>query len=129
MKKVILPLVLFSLFFTKTYAQIIDIDYKEKSETLSENEEEEENPIEVLGRSFVDVFNSGKMQGTAQLLKLRIGEPNGFYVPFYFFLGASGDGFGDSELNENTAANLLNPIGGLFNGTFNGRNNLFKSES
>jgi len=120
------------LFLSVTYcglSQIIDIDYTSKGEDFAETAEGKSDPIEFLGRSYIDVFNNGKVQGTAQLLKLRIGEPDGFYVPLYFFLGASGDGLGSSVKNENTVANLLNPIGGLLNGTFNGLTNLYKSES
>jgi hypothetical protein len=128
MKKAIILIILF-LSYNIGHSQIIDVDYSNKEQSFVENEEEQENPVEVLGRSFVDIFGNGKIQGTAQLLKLRIGEPKGFYIPFYLFLGASGDGLGNSKQNENTVANLLNPIGGLLNGTFNGRNNIYKSES
>ena len=121
-------LVIIGLISTQlSFSQIIDVDYSKKGQNFIENEDEK--PVEILGRSFVDFFNNGKMQGTAQLMKINIGEKDKFYIPFYLFLGASGDGLGTPELNENTVANLLNPIGGIFNGTFNGRNNLYKSES
>lgn len=117
------------IFNSISFSQIIDIDYVKEGVNFIDTEQAKESPIEFLGRSYIDIFNNGKIQGTAQLLKLRIGEPNVFYMPLYIFLGASGDGLGSSDKNENTAANLLNPIGGLINGTFNGLINIKKSTS
>lgn len=124
-----LILIFFSAIFSLSNAQIIDVDYLTKEEVEAENAEEESEPVQVLGRGFMDVFSNGKMQGTAQLLKLRIGEPGKFSMPFYLLVGASGDGLGNTAINENTAANLLNPVGGILNGTINGQNNMFKSSS
>lgn len=128
MKKLVLLTCMLLISVSVTLAQIIDIDYYTKEEAESEREEEEE-VVDVLGQSFLDVFSNGKVQGTAQVLRINIGERSGFYIPFYLFVGASGDGFGESERNENTASNLLNPIGGVLNGSFNGITNLYKSES
>lgn len=108
------------------YSQVIDTDCSQIP-VMQDEGDDDQKKVEVLNRGSFDFFTNGKMQGTAQLLKVNIGEPSGFYIPLYLFLGASGDGFGSSELNENTAANLLNPLGGLLNGTFNGRNNLFRT--
>jgi hypothetical protein len=112
-------------------AQIIDIDYTkaQMQQSLTDTTEKEEQQVELLSRGFVDIFTNGKMQGTAQLLKINIGEPDAFYIPLFILVGASGDGLGEQEKNENTVANLLNPIGGIFNGTVNGRNNLYSSST
>ncbi len=96
MKRIIIILAL-NISYNTGYSQIIDVDYTDENQTFIKNEEGNKKPVEVLGRNFVDIFGNGKIQGTAQLLKLRIGEPKGFYVPFYFFLGASGDGLGNSK--------------------------------
>ena len=117
-----------------SFSQMIDIDYsgKPRIKTLAYGDTIKrpvEQQFEILGRGFIDFFSNGKMQGTAQLLKLNIGEPNGFYVPLYILVGSSGDGIGMQKKNENTIANLLNPIGGIINGAINGRNNLYASKS
>ncbi len=112
-------------------AQIIDIDYTyaRMAQSVIDTGETHEQQVELLSRGFVDFFSNGKMQGTAQLLKINIGEPDAFYIPLFILVGASGDGLGEQERNENAVANLLNPIGGIFNGTINGRNNLYSSNS
>ncbi len=112
-------------------AQIIDINYSNLKgvNAITDTVKKESKDIELLSRGFMDIFSNGKMQSTAQILKINIGEKDGFYFPFFLLLGASGDGLGEQELNENTIANLLNPLGGIINGSFNGKNNLLSSES
>jgi len=129
MKKILFILSTVLFFSTNSYSQMIDIDYTRQLKPQSLSSDTVERQVELLGRGFVDFFSNGKMQGTAQLLKINIGEPKGFYVPIYLLIGSSGDGLGSQKKNENTVANLLNPIGGIFNGTVNGRNNLYASKS
>jgi hypothetical protein len=134
-KQILFTLVIMFFFCLNTYSQMIDVDYS-RHKTIQKNviydtlgKDKAGDKLEVLGRSFVDLFSNGNMQGTAQILKINIGEPKGFYIPFYLLVGASGDGIGSQKKNENTVSNLLNPVGGLLNGTFNGRNNLYASKS
>lgn len=125
------------LLFNVIHGQIVEIDYtyyktelNYLNETKSLQEEKtEENKIEILGRGFLDLFSNGRMQGTAQIIKLKIGEPNAFHVPVYLLIGASGEGLGTQGLNENTVTNLLNPIGGLINLTINNSNSIYTSKS
>ncbi len=129
MKKILFTISTVLLLSTTSFSQMIDIDYTRQLRPQSLSADTVEKQVELLGRGFVDFFSNGKMQGTAQLLKINIGEPKGFYVPLYLLVGSSGDGLGSQKKNENTIANLLNPIGGIFNGTINGRNNLYASNS
>ena len=127
MKKSVLIIMLLLSIRVLTFSQIVDVDYAtgEEDEALKETKDEDI----FFARGFMDYFTNGKVQGTAQVIKLFLGEPKGTKLPVYVFAGASGGGFGESELNEVTASNLLNPIGGLFNVSLSGTTNLYKSET
>ncbi len=118
MKKFIFTLAIFFFAISITKSQIVDLSYPAPSDSTKN----EDKAVEILGKSFFDIFTNGNLQGTAQLLKINIGEPDGFNVPIFFLAGASGNGFSleSDKKNENTISNLLNPIGGLFNGTWMG---------
>jgi hypothetical protein len=47
MKKAIILIILF-LSYNIGHSQIIDVDYSNKEQSFVENEEEQENPVEVL---------------------------------------------------------------------------------
>lgn len=116
-----------SIFFTLllitnfTFSQIINIDYSNVDNDKFDfiNDDSESTNAEFFDKGYLDFFGSGNIQASAQLIKLNIGEPDKFQIPFYLFLSASGNSFGDGEQNKNTIDNLLNPIGGIFNGTIN----------
>lgn len=101
--------------------QIIDIDYSDSRQEIAQ----ENRKVEFLKNGFLDFLSNGNVQASARLLKLNIGEPGGFYIPFYVYTGAAGNTFGENKLNETTVSNLLNPIGGTINASFNGLANLW----
>ena len=128
-KRFLISLSVLLIISFNSFSQLIDIDYTNQARPHNFVPDSTEKTVEVLSRGLFDFFSNGKMQGTAQLLKINIGEPNGFYIPLYLLVGSSGDGLGAQKKNENTVANLLNPIGGIFNGTINAKNNIFASKS
>lgn len=125
MKKILLAVITLLLFVShKSDAQLVEIDYSRLASRQQLNDINDKR-LEILNKGLIDFFTNGKMQGTAQLMKLNIGEPGGFYIPLYLLVGASGNGLGAEKRNENTIANLLNPVGGIFNLTANGMHNLY----
>lgn len=110
-------------------AQIVDIDYSKKTRgyldtTISLTEDN----VQFLKNGFVDFLTDGNIQASARLLRINIGERNKFYLPFFIYTGAAGNAFGEDKLNKTTVSNLLNPIGGTVNLSFNGLQNLIKGE-
>jgi len=103
-------------------AQHIELDYEEgnvKHEKRSERDDgEEDSPFSILQSGFVDVNTFGDMQSSAQLLKIRIGEPGVFSVPLIFYTGVTGSPLGEDKTNQSMISNVLNPISGTFNGSF-----------
>lgn len=107
-------------------AQIVDIDYSRGQQGLTDDE----TKPQFLKNGFFDILSDGNVQASARLLRLNIGEPNKFYLPLFIYTGASGNTFGENKLNKTTVSNLLNPIGGTLNISFNGLQNLVsKSET
>jgi hypothetical protein len=78
-----------------------------------------EGPI-LFGKGLFDYNVNGQIAANVQVLKIRIGEPKGFSIPFYLLTGATSTTFGDSKDNESTVADLISPTGGFINGFFNG---------
>jgi len=109
-------------------SQIIEVTYPSNESILGNKSS---SPLELFDKGYFDFFTNGSVQGTAQLLKINIGEKDLFYLPLYFLAGASGNGFNldSGSSNNNTVSNLLNPIGGLFNITWMGNKDLYKSNS
>ena len=128
MKKRWCYILMFLFFSVKIYGQIVDIDYTEIDKSTGLYEDDSENKAEVLKNGFIDILTNGDMQASARLLKLNIGNPNGFYMPFYIYTGASGNSLGENNLNQTLISNLLNPIGGSLNLSFNGLQQLVKPE-
>jgi hypothetical protein len=77
--------------------------------------EEDQTPVEWLGRGFVDYGFSGQLSTTAQVVKLRLGEPDGFSFPFYLLVGATNSNLGDPKPNKSAGLELVSPTGGLAN--------------
>lgn len=76
--------------------------------------------VELFGRGLLDLHFSGQVEASAQTLKIRIGEPDGFSVPLYLITGATSSTFGASEFNEETLVSLISPTGGFLNAMLNG---------
>jgi len=115
------------LFSNITFCQIIDIDYSKHTPGLAADTVETEDNVQFLKNGFVDFLTDGNIQASARLLRINIGERNKFYLPFFIYTGTAGNAFGTNKLNETTVSNLLNPIGGTLNISFNGLQNIIKS--
>ena len=127
-KQLLTIMFLFIYFFSK--AQIVDIDYSKKTRNiLDSSTTRNENNIQFLKNGFVDFLSDGNIQASARLLRINIGDRNKFYLPFFIYTGTAGNAFGGDKLNKTTVSNLLNPIGGTINLSFNGLQNLIKGES
>lgn len=119
--------ILFFFMSIISYGQIIDINYSKGGDD-QQREEEAQKP-EVLAGGFVNYLSSGNMQASANLLKIYIGEPDAFYVPFFIYTGVSGDNLSaEKSLNELTVSDLINSAGGTVNASFNGLQNLYSKE-
>src|SRR5947207_5109698 len=132
MKKTNFLLIVFLLFNTISICQIVDIDYHPNLTPLMSVEDSlrqaaEQNKPQFLKNGFVDFVSDGSIQASARLLRINIGEMNKFYLPLFIYTGASGKTFGHDKLNQTTVSNLLNPIGGTLNVSFNGLQNLIRS--
>jgi hypothetical protein len=75
----------------------------------------EVDPVQFFGKGFLDYGLQGQFQTTAQVLKINIGEPNGFYLPVSLLVGAANSDFSSNEVNLNTIMGLINPTGGAMN--------------
>jgi hypothetical protein len=129
MKKLKLTAVIFILFFAKSASsQIIDVDYT-YMHNIKASGAESSNAPQFLKSGYVDFLTDGNIQASANLLRINIGDKNGFYLPFFIYTGVAGNAFGSDSLNSTTVTNLLNPIGGTINLSFNGLQNLTKSET
>lgn len=84
---------------------------------------------DVLKSGFIDINSFGDMQASAQFLKFYIGEPGVFSIPFIIYTGTVGNPLSTEGLNQNTISNILNPIGGLVNGSFDSEFNLLASDT
>jgi hypothetical protein len=135
MKPIIKTLIITACFFIiqGTKAQIVEIEYKRSNfadqslQKLGLEKKVNKERAEFFGKGFLDFFSSGSLQASTQILKIHIGEPGGFKIPFYLFVGASGDSFGKQKPNENTVGSLLNPVGGILNGSIHENFTLFQS--
>ena len=72
----------------------------------------QDNRVTTLERGLLDMTSQGQAQASAQLVRICIGEPDGFALPLYFLAGAAGEAAGDAKSGEATASTLLNPLGG-----------------
>lgn len=131
-------LMFLSIISIRSYSQIIDIDYTPKSSPSSLigphtmariPHQDTMSAPQLLKSGFVNYLTNGSIQASANLLRINIGEQNGFYIPFFIYTGTSGGGFGDTKGSETTIANLLNPIAGTLNFSFNGRQNVIKGDN
>lgn len=127
MKNLILIIVVL-VNWTQSFGQIIDLYYPKYVALGSDSLNSKKSPLEFFEKGSIDVFSNGYMQGTAQMLKINIGEPNKFYIPVYFLIGSPSDGISNKKNSQdNTVASLLNPIGGIFNASIRGRNSIFQT--
>ena len=112
-------------------AQIIEIQrngstklglyhFRATDSTAVKSQRQEQTGLELFARQGAELTFNGPGQALVQLVKLHIGEPDGFNLPLYFFLSPSGDVLGGKQdANEPTAASLVNPLGGAVSLTIN----------
>src|SRR5688572_1151408 len=105
---------IFIFLFTTchSFSQIIDIDYTKYRRGIIQDSVVTEQGMQLLKNGFVDFLTDGNIQASARFLRINIGDPNKFYIPFFIYTGTAGNAFGTDELNETTVSSLLNPIGG-----------------
>lgn len=118
-------------------AQVIDVDYNFQ-DTEDENFNKKKVKVmpkrsstktpQLLTSGAVNYMTNGAIQASANLLRLNIGEPDKFYIPFYIYTGATGSGLGDNPPSATSISNLLNPIAGTLNMSFNGLVRLTKGK-
>jgi hypothetical protein len=130
MKKIIFLTLLFcGIAVQQLTAQIIDVDYTTRKDGQKDSEQQAaltqptkttSKTPQLLKSGFVNYLTSGNVQASANLMRLNIGDPDKFYIPFYIYTGTSGSGLGDAPSSGTGIANLLNPISGTINLSFNG---------
>ena len=128
-----LLIIILSLIVSPSFSQFVLIDYSNSSvpaemkEALN-IEATTERKIDFLNKGYVDYFTSGSAQASAEVIRVQIGEPNNsFKIPFYLFASASGETFGTDTINQNLIGNLLNPLGGIVNGSFSHQSSIFST--
>lgn len=76
---------------------------------------------EVLNAGFIDLVSSGQVSASARLIRLRIGEPDKFSLPFTIYSGVSNNAFGaqvmgmTARTNEHLVTQFITPLSGLLN--------------
>ena len=74
-----------------------------------------------LSGGNIDYLDGGLIQTNAQLFKINIGNPDGFYTPFYVCVGANTETTtNEDDPNKTTSAAILSPNGGYLNMGFHG---------
>jgi hypothetical protein len=108
-----IPLVILTLALSpaQLFGQIVDVQTAPAGQQSAVGED----GLTMFGRGFVDTYFSGQIETTAEFLKVRIGEPEGFSLPLYLLVGSMESGMGSTEQNGGTAISLISPTGGLLN--------------
>lgn len=109
--------------------QVTLLNGERGTESVEEEVQVEADPkpvAEWFDGGNIDYISSGLMQTNAHLLKVNIGNPAGFYVPFYIMAGADKETSSDDDddPNKSTNVNLLSPNGGYLNIGLHGNNKL-----
>ena len=93
---------------SKNYICTDTVDYKD--------------PFGILQSGNIDLYSNGYLRSSTEVFHFNVGNPEKFYVPFYFLVGANVDIDSEDKLrNEVTAFDLLNNMGGYLNVGVNGR--------
>ena len=77
---------------------------------------------EIFTSGFLDIMNNGQVNASARFIRLYIGEPGKFAIPFSFYSGVSSNNFqtqssasSGSKSNEQLVTAYINPLSGLIN--------------
>jgi hypothetical protein len=84
---------------------------------------------EWLGQGLFDVTESGQIQTSASLVKIYVGEPGGFRIPFYLLTGTTSSALSEDSGNEATVWDLISQTGGLASLATNLDRTLWSSQS
>lgn len=125
----------FFILFTSTQAQIVRLKKipKETKSNITDTlgfttefislktNQEEKQSFRFLSGGNIDYLDGGIIQTNAQLMRINIGNPNGFNTPFYICVGANAETTtNDDEPNKSTNTSILSPNGGYLNMGFHG---------
>jgi hypothetical protein len=81
---------------------------------------------EILTSGFIDIVNNGQINASARFIRLYIGEPGKFAIPFSMYSGVSSNNFqnqqvqGGQRSNEHLISSFINPLSGLANMSVDG---------
>ena len=89
---------------------------------------------EVFSSGFIDIMNNGQVSSSARLIKLYIGEPGKFNMPFSIYSGVSNNSFqglysssAAPRNNDHLLNQYLNTLSGLINVSIDGKRNLSRT--
>lgn len=117
LKHIVLGLIILST--TTTYSQILDIrNDRHKIQGAQGTGNNNEKQFEWLNSGRFGFNGDLSVQSTAQILRYRIGEPNGFNIPLYILTTVTDQNTTDTEEEQVALNNILNPTAGLFNSLF-----------
>ncbi|MFH1679359.1 MAG: hypothetical protein ABIH26_01800, partial [Candidatus Eisenbacteria bacterium] len=106
------------------YAQVVEVFPTAGYARLGAEEGE---GFEMLGGGFVDYGLNGQIQASAEVVKIYVGEPDGFYLPLYLLTGATSGELGTDELNKGSVFDLVTPTGGTVNACTNAYLSVFST--
>jgi hypothetical protein len=100
-----------------SYIKNDDTSYSFKKRFTGDSGDDKAKSYEFFKGGNIDYISSGLIQANAQLLKINIGEPKKFYMPFYIMAGADKETSAetDTDVNKSTSVNLLSANGGYLN--------------
>lgn len=81
---------------------------------------------EVFNAGFIDLASNGQVGASARLVKLMVGEPDKFSIPFCVYGGVTNAAFaqnsftGATKSNEHLVSQFITPLSGLLNFSVDG---------
>ena len=103
MKNSIILFALMLLFPIVSNSQILKLhDNKVDNKNLTEADKVEDSKPKFFGGGYVNFLNNGSMSTSIELLKLKIGNPNGINLPIYIFTSAARETGDDSTIDNET---------------------------
>ena len=81
---------------------------------------------EVFNAGFIDLATNGQVGASARLVKLMVGEPGKFGIPFSVYGGVSNAAFAQNSMssgvksNEHLVTQFITPLSGLLNFSMDG---------
>lgn len=89
-------------------------DYKQKKNIIPLGKQE--RLVKLFSSGNLDYISGGMLRSSAKVIEINIGDPDKFYVPLYFMVGALSQPTEEGlSVNYITTAEMLNNNGGLWN--------------